>query len=358
MKKSFLLLIAAALLAACSSNEMAVELKEKPIGFSRVYIDKSTKAIRTGPYTTVNFETVGNTFGVFGYKNTETQTNAQVFNNVKVEYKDNLTASYYDGTEDWAYSPLVYWDKTASNYKFFAYAPHSGDFTNTGVTFNINNANSFQINGFKQATTVDDQIDLMTDLTTKNSVTGANIGTNDVQFTFGHILSNINVTMAVSTALKADETDNPVSVVEVTLGTIKMDGSYAYNTDSTKYKWALAEPSTTKIFSATQSSGNVFASKALTATPAAVPGLTGMLMIPQKDVGTYQIYVKYKIKDEVFERTIALSAFKKDVTKILAAWEPGYQYTYNIVIGPTPILFDMNTVSGWAPGGIYTYTVE
>ena len=356
MKKSFLLLIAAALLAACSSNEMAVELKEKPIVFSRVYIDQSTKAIRTGPYTTVNFETVGNTFGVFGYKNTETQTNAQVFNNVKVEYKDNLTASYYDGTEDWAYSPLVYWDKTATKYSFFAYAPHSGDFTGT-VALGGNDATTFSITGFKQATTVANQIDLMTDLTNQNNVT-ANIGNNDVKFTFGHILSNINVTMAVSSALKADETDNPVSVVEVTLGTIKMKGSYAYNTDSTKYKWALAEPSTTKTFSATQSSGNVFASKALTATPAAVPGLTGMLMIPQKDVGTYQIYVKYKIKDEVFERTIALSAFKKDVTKILAAWEPGYQYTYNIVIGPTPILFDMNTVSGWAPGGIYTYTVE
>ncbi|OPZ48587.1 MAG: hypothetical protein BWY95_00712 [Bacteroidetes bacterium ADurb.BinA104] len=358
MKKSFLLLIAAALLAACSSNEMAVELKEKPIGFSRVYIDKSTKAIRKGPYTTDNFEYVGNTFGVFGYKTTETQMNAQVFNNVKVEYKNGLSSPPYEGTTDWAYSPLVYWDKTASNYKFFAYAPHSGDFTNTGVTFDINNANSFKINDFEQALTVNDQIDLMTDLTNQNNVTGANIGDNDVKFTFGHILSNINVTMAVSSALKADETDNPVSVVEVTLGTIKMKGSYAYNTDSTKYKWALAEPSTTKTFSATQSSGNVFASKALTATPAEVPGLTGMLMIPQKDVGTYQIYVKYKIKDEVFERTIALSAFKKDVTKILAAWEPGYQYTYNIVIGPTPILFDMNTVSGWAPGGIYTYTVE
>ena len=356
MKKSFLLLIAAALLAACSSNEMAVELKEKPIGFSRVYIDKSTKAIKTGPYTTANFETVGNTFGVIGYKTTATQANAKVFNDVKVEYKDNLTASYYDGTEDWAYSPLVYWDKTATQYSFFAYAPHSGDFTGT-VALGSNDATTFSITGFKQATTVANQIDLMTDLTNQNNVT-ANIGTNDVKFTFGHILSNINVTMAVSSALKADETDNPVSVVEVTLGTIKMDGSYAYNTDSTKYKWALAEPSTTKIFSATQSSGNVFASEALTTSAANVPGLTGMLMIPQKDVGTYQIYVKYKIKDEVFERTIALSAFKKDVTKILAAWEPGYQYTYNIVIGPTPILFDMNTVSDWGNGGVYTYTIE
>ena len=297
MKKSFLLLIAAALLAACSSNEMLVETEDVPIGFSRVYIDKSTKAITPGPYTTANFETVGNTFGVIGYKTTATQTNAKVFNDVKVEYQTDLDASIYGADTDWAYSPLVYWDKTATKYSFFAYAPHSGDFTGT-VALGSNDATTFSITGFKQATTVANQIDLMTDLTNQNNVT-ANIGTNDVKFTFGHILSNINVTMAVSAALKADETDNPVSVETVTLGTITMDGSYAWNTDA--YKWTLSTSSpTTQLFSATQSSGNVFASKALTATPATVPGLTGMLMIPQAVNANYEIYVKYKINTEVF----------------------------------------------------------
>jgi len=354
MKKSFLLLIAAALLAACSSNEMAVELKEKPIGFSRVYIDKSTKAIRKGPYTTDNFEYVGNTFGVIGYKTTATQTNAKVFNDVKVEYQTGLSAPF--AATDWAYSPLVYWDKTATQYSFFAYAPHSGDFTGT-VALGGNDATTFSITGFKQATTVADQIDLMTDLTNQNNVT-ANIGNNDVKFTFGHILSNINVTMAVSAALKADETDNPVSVETVTLGTITMDGSYAYDSGASAYKWTLSTSSpTTQLFSATQSSGNVFASKALTATPAAVPGLTGMLMIPQAVNANYEIYVKYKINTEVFERTIKLSDFKKSGTS-LGTWDPGYKYTYNIVIGPTPILFDIIGVSDWGDGGVYTYTIE
>jgi len=356
MKKSFLLLIAAALLAACSSNEMTVELKEKPIGFSRVYIDKSTKAIRKGPYTTDNFEYVGNTFGVIGYKTTATQTNAKVFNDVKVEYQTGLDASTYGTTTDWAYSPLVYWDKTATQYSFFAYAPHSGDFTGT-VALGGNDATTFSITGFKQATTVANQIDLMTDLTNQNNVT-ANIGANEVKFTFGHILSNINVTMAVSAALKADETDNPVSVETVTLGTITMDGSYAYDSGASAYKWTLSTSSpTTQLFSATQSSGNVFASKALTATPAAVPGLTGMLMIPQAVNANYEIYVKYKINTEVFERTIKLSDFKKSGTS-LGTWDPGYKYTYNIVIGPTPILFDIIGVSDWGDGGVYTYTIE
>ena len=352
MKKSFLLLIAAALLAACSSNEMLVETEDVPIGFSRVYIDKSTKAITPGPYTTANFETVGNTFGVIGYKTTATQTNAKVFNDVKVEYQTGLSAPF--AATDWAYSPLVYWDKTATQYSFFAYAPHSGDFTGT-VALGSNDATTFSITGFKQATTVANQIDLMTDLTNQNNVT-ANIGNNDVKFTFGHILSNINVTMAVSAALKADETDNPVSVETVTLGTITMDGSYAWNTDA--YKWTLSTSSpTTQLFSATQSSGNVFASKALTATPATVPGLTGMLMIPQAVNANYEIYVKYKINTEVFERTIKLSDFKKSGTS-LGTWDPGYRYTYNIIIGPTPILFDMDTVADWGDGGTYTYTIE
>jgi len=352
MKKSFLLLIAAALLAACSSNEMLVETEDVPIGVSRVYIDMSTKAITPGPYTTANFETVGNTFGVIGYKTTATQTNAKVFNDVKVEYQTGLSAPF--AATDWAYSPLVYWDKTATQYSFFAYAPHSGDFTGT-VALGGNDATTFSITGFKQATTVADQIDLMTDLTNQNNVT-ANIGNNDVKFTFGHILSNINVTMAVSAALKADETDNPVSVETVTLGTITMDGSYAWNTDA--YKWTLSTSSpTTQLFSATQSSGNVFASKALTATPATVPGLTGMLMIPQAVNANYEIYVKYKINTEVFERTIKLSDFKKSGTS-LGTWDPGYRYTYNIIIGPTPILFDMDTVADWGDGGTYTYTIE
>ena len=134
-----------------------------------------------------------------------------------------------------------------------------------------------------------------------------------------------------------------------------MDGSYAEHRCLQVDSFHII--SNNKLFSATQSSGNVFASKALTATPAAVPGLTGMLMIPQAVNANYEIYVKYKIDTEVFERTIKLSEFLNSGNP-LATWAPGNMYTYNIVIGPTPILFDINTVSGWADGGTYTYTIE
>lgn len=363
MKKSYLILaVVAASFAACSQNDVVTEITETDvlIGFSGTYVDNATRAISTGAYTAANFETLGNTFGVFGYKNTATQTDAQVFNDTEVEYQSGLQTSVgYEATTDWAYSPLKYWDKTATSYNFYAYAPHQSDFTGT-VALSGNSANSFSISGFQQATTKADMIDLMTDLTTKASVT-TGIGTNDVSFTFGHILSNINVKMAVSDALKSDNANNPVTVVSISLGTIKMDGDYAYS--SSAYAWTLASTPHTATFSGTQTSGNVFASDVLTGTTTGytdVPGLTDLLFVPQAVDAAYAFNVQFKIANEIFDKTILLSEFKNvtDNTTGLATWQPGYKYTYQIVIGPTPILFDVQTVSDWADGGTFAFTIE
>lgn len=370
MKKSLFIIAAAALVVSCANNDVRNEVvqSEKPIGFTKVYIEKGTKAITPGAYTTGNFETKGNSFGVFGFKTTDTQTDARVFNNVRVEYQDGLTVSTngYEATTDWAYSPLVYWDKTATAYNFFAYAPSDADFTGT-ATLTSQDPTKFKIAGFEQATTQNAMIDLMTDLTSKNGdnkITGTYIGKNDVAFTFGHILSNINVAMAISPALKDDETDNPVKVLAVSLsGKIDNKGGYEYSSDA--YKWTTTAATTSLTFSATQSGTSddqyVFASKALKASDVAftdVPALTDLLFVPQAVDDDFAIYVKYKIKDEIFESTIALKDFKNTSDAALSSWENGKQYTYRIVIGPEPILFDVAAVSSWVDGGVYTYTIE
>lgn len=361
MKKSLLILAATAIVVSCAKTDSLNETNEIPIGFTKVYIENGTKAITTGAYTTANFETVGNTFGVFGYKTTSTQTDALLFNDQEVEYKSGLsTSAGYNSTTDWAYSPLKYWDKNASAYNFYAYAPHESDFTGTAA-LSSNSATAFSISGFKQATTQAAMIDLMTDLSSKATVSGNAIGTNDVAFTFGHILSNINVKMAVSDALKADNTDNPVTVVSLTLGAIKMDGDYAYNTTATAYKWTLATSPTTQTFPATQSSGNVFASDALTSVTTGytdVPAMTNLLFVPQAVDAGYKFVIQYKLNNEVFDAEIPLSSFKNTSNAGLATWEPGNKYTYQIVIGPNPILFDLSGVSDWADGGTYTYVIE
>jgi len=359
MKKTNLLIAAAALMVVgCAENTVLNETDEMPIGFTKVYVENVTKAIKTGAYTTQNFETEGNTFGVFGYKQTSTQTDAQIFSDQKVEYKSGLsTDNGYNGTTDWAYSPIKYWDKSATAYNFYAYAPHSGDFTGT-VALSSQSATAFSISGFKQATTQSAMVDLMTDLSSKTSVTGNSIGTNDVAFTFNHILSNINLKMALSSSLKADETSNPVTVVSVSIGAVKMDGSYAYA--SSAYAWSLAASPTTATFAATQTDGNVFASKALKASNVEytnVPGLTDLLFVPQAVDAGYKITIKYKIGTEVFDKEILLSEFKNG-NDALATWAPGYKYTYQLIIGPNPILFDLAGVSDWSDGGTYTYTIE
>ena len=386
MKKSIFIIAATALVISCASNDVKKDIEESlvPIGFTKTYIEKNTKAINKGAYTSLNFEKEGNTFGVWSFKTTESQNNAQVHVNQKVEYKSGLTGpsnpkqNYeYDDTKDWTYTPLKYWDNTASEYKFFAYAPHDGDFTGTAA-LSGSSPTAFSISGFEQAHTQPNMIDLMTDLTSKQSVTPSTskkIGQNDVEFTFGHILSNINIKMAVSPALKADKDNNPVTVVSLTLGAIKMDGSYAYDTPNTKYAWTLASTPSTQTFPATKAKkfnddGDdgttaeidvVFASNELKSQAdgfTAVPEMTDLLFVPQAVDAAYAISLEYYIGLEKFERTILLSAFQNNSSQTLATWSPGYQYNYNIVIGPDPILFDIETVSDWSDGGTYTYIVQ
>ena len=375
MKKSLIIIAAAALVVGCASNDVKKDVAPTPIGFTKVYIENGTKAFQTGAYTTANFETEGNTFAVYGFKTTATQTDARVFDNKTVTYTSGLTVSQngYEATTDWAYSPLVYWDNTATEYTFYAYAPDDSKFTGTAAFTTDDDPTTFSISGFQQATTQSAMIDLMTDMTSKggtNKVTGNSIGTNDVAFTFGHILSNINLEMALSAALKADYSANPVTVLGVSLGAIKMNGSYAYATDA--YAWTLATGANqaTATFAGTLSGTSpnqyVFDSNALKAVSndaqdnygfTAVPAMTDLLFVPQAVDAGYAITVQYKIGSELFDKTIALSEFKNNNVS-LATWASGYKYTYRLVIGPTPILFDMESVSGWADGGTYTYTIQ
>lgn len=365
MKKSLIIIAAAALVVGCASNDVKNDIAPTPIGFTKVYVENGTKAITTGAYNTTTFETLGNTFGVFGYKTTATQTNYLSFDDVEVEFKAGHTVSTngYDAVNDWEYSPLVYWDKNATSYSFYAYAPHESDFTGTAALAS-NSATAFSITGFQQAITSNaDMIDLMTDLT-HHSPFGGTIGTNDVAFTFQHILSNITVRMAVGDALKSDNTYNPVTVVSVSIGTIKMDGSYAYDTNA--YKWTLAASPTTKKFEGTpkdpnDDAVNVFKSDRLTSRTTGfttVAGLENLLFVPQAVDAGYKIELKYKIADETYETEIPLSSFKNSGNSPLATWTPGYKYTYDIVIGPNPILFDVTSVSDWTDGGQYIYVVE
>lgn len=380
MKKLFLMAAVAALVA-CSDTDNIKDTDEAAIDFTEVFIEKSTKA----PYASVaNLQSDTRGFGVFGAKTKQDNTKDKVIGKSQSELNGGAQVTYSSNDAKWTYSPKRYWDKGATKYEFYAYAPYNKA-TTVGnettyllgtVSWNENQGeNGFSISGFKQNTTVADMVDILTDLENQKNNTQF---TNNVSFSFKHILSNINFYMAVSPDLKADENDNPVSVNSVTVGAVKMDGSYAYVTDA--YKWTLAASPTTHTFQATQESNKVFAQRVLKAmknttgntlsneqissTPTAVPGLTNLLFVPQTlpTDTKYVVTIQYLIGDEVFDKTIELNEFSKivnETTVKTTEWVSGYQYNYILVIGPTPIEFDVTGISDWSQNSdTYEYVIE
>ena len=346
MKKLFLLAVSVALFAACSEKAQINESPEIPIDFTKSYVEKGTKAL----YTTSNFAATGNTMGVFGWKK-NSSTYTKIFDDQEVNYNE-------DAANDWGYKPKKYWDRNADNYIFYAYAPHSDDFTGTVTAPTQTSATSFAINDFIQATVVADQIDLLVDLTSQiNNTNNKSTDTPkpEVSFTFSHILSQVNFVMSVSSTLKGDETDNPVEVQSVTLKNVNTKGTYSYNSG-----WKWSSQATPVNFSATtKASGDktvVFASKELGTTAANIPGLKEMLLIPGS-VSSYTVTVNFTIGTEPYERTINLTDFKSNNTS-LSEWAIGNNYIYHLTIGPDPIEFASPTINDWATGGTYSYNID
>ena len=352
MKKLLLLAVSVALFAACSDKVQINESPEIPIDFTKVYVEKGTK-VAPGLYTTENFATAGNTMGVYGWKEVtknSTTTDTPIFTNQEVDYSVTTSGK-------WGYSPKKYWDSNADKYIFYAYAPHSSDFPNGGTITapTATNEKAFAITGFSQSTTVANQIDLLVDLTSqKNNTYNKNITKDLVSFAFKHILTQVNFKMGVSADLKADKTNNPVTIQSVKLNNVVVNGTYSYNTTSTAWEWARL--TTTNTFEATPSSNAFFTSDHLTATAELVPGLNKMLLIPGS-VSSYTITVNYTIGTEPYEKTINLTDFK-DGNNSLTTWAIGYNYTYVLTIGPDPIEFGSPEIDEWTTGGTYSYTIE
>lgn len=387
--KKLLFLAAIAALVACSDTDNYKEVEEVAIDFTDVQIENSTKA----SYTDVaSLQSDARGFGVFGAKTKQDNTVEKVFGKstaesnggAQVTYTSNAITTGTNTTTHWTYSPKRYWDKGAKSYQFYAYAPYNVSTTvNNETTYLLGTvawdetegANGFSITGFKQKTTVTEMVDILTDLTNQTNNTSK---TNNVNFSFSHILSNINFYMAVSPEMKADETDNPVSVNSISLGAVKMDGTYAYVTSA--YTWTLAGTPTTATFNATQTSSKVFAERALLARedtntsslessqigePTVVPGLNDLLFIPQAlptTSGTeYVVEIEYMIGTETFNRTIKLNEFFKmdgNNTVYSTQWESGVKYNYILVIGLTPIEFDVTGIGDWARTDTYEYVIE
>lgn len=203
MKKSYLMIAAAAaLFVACAGNDVVNEVvdEEIAIGFEGKYVNKETRAEITQSWFSNAEE---NHFGVYGYKGT-----FQLFNKEDVHW-DNTNS-------DWVHSTVRFWDKGATNYNFYAYAPYAATHTFTDKKFS-----------FTSVPVIIDITQDNADLAIATPITAmsygncthidpavAGHGEGHVEFDFNHILSKL--------AFKVKTSVNPNSA-EIKVTEVKLD---------------------------------------------------------------------------------------------------------------------------------------
>jgi len=257
MKKSYLMIAAAAaLFAACSSNDTLKEFNktEGPaINFSS-YTQKISRAENSSASYSLFLEDHHSSFKVWGFKNTSATA---VFFNETVSYNNNSTT---DDTSDdyWSYNNTRYWDKTATDYYFYACAPSTSALTFNGATSaakdaadnNKATAIASQPNGYftitsdysqvgqnispKNSTSKQESwkgktdIDLM--IAAPKHLTGNALNYSTVQLKFIHILSRLNVTIKTADTFYPTVNDGDKIVVNnITIGKMKTTGKFSEN---------------------------------------------------------------------------------------------------------------------------------
>lgn len=223
MKKSVLFLATAAIFAACTNDSVRENIAEDQveIGFS-TYIQKpvASKADNSNATEVNSLSNYHTTFVVNGYKNVA-GNDVQVFADQLVTFADSK----------WGYSPVSYWDKSAAHYSFYAAAPQT-----TSWTFNNNTKGKYySISGFTlignslELTANDDfsasasfsgvDTDLMiaTDIDNHTDFTET-----AVNFTFNHILSRLNISIAKASDLSAAK----VTLQSLTINKMKNVGDF------------------------------------------------------------------------------------------------------------------------------------
>ena len=221
MKKSILFLATAALFAACTNDSVRENIADDQveIGFS-TYIQKpvASKADNSTAETLKNLEAYHQNFVVNGFK-TVANAETQVFTDQLVTYNSA------DNKKVWEYSPVSYWDKSASKYSFYAAAPKTASwgFDEDGKYYTISD---FTVSGSSLDLATLDTPDAAAVFGTEDLMIATDIDnhtaftTEAVNFTFNHILSRFNI--AISTSI----TDGTVTLKSLTVNGIANTGSF------------------------------------------------------------------------------------------------------------------------------------
>ena len=331
MKKSYLMIAAAAtLFAACSSNEMRNDVTENvEIAFQQKGIENLTKAALTLSW----FTTDGNAFGVNGYKGA-----TQIFTNEKVTY----------GNSDWSHPTVRFWDKAASNYNFYAYAPY----TSTAPTFNTTNGYTFTGSIITDITTDGADKAVAWKTNTSYSECCSTHGSH-VQLTFNHVLSKLGFMIKTTSEIMTEG-------ATITVKKIELDFPTAATSTWTQTA-AGAAPGTTSFTTYAGKDGTTYETEVynngtgtpLTATAAAI-GNT-YIVYPVNTTNTEHVFgvkVTYDLKysDNTTETNCIATGVVGGGNTAATQYKPNQNdsYTVTITVDPAHIEFCVEGVSGWS----------
>ena len=234
MRKSLVLLTAAAMFAACAEKDVLidnlVEATESPIGFTTDmnYMTRAENSSATAKYA---LETYNNSFYVWGNKNvTEAPTDPKVFEKQLVEYSSS-----------WDYTPHRFWDKSANSYRFYAASPADNKWVASDAIDGLTDPLKFSYAGYVADGLSLDQMSATTpaagstqseiaeptvqpnevftagkDLMISDDITNWNPANTTVNLNFNHILSRLNIAVKSSVQQTYDKLDQKVTIGEVT----------------------------------------------------------------------------------------------------------------------------------------------
>ena len=399
MKKLMIIAVAAIALAACSKtfDHSNAASEGNAIGFG-TWTEVLTKSEHRVAGT--NTFLSGDTFDVWGYK-TVSATTTNVFAGDVVTAQ---SASQNEGetVSEWTYSPLRFWDATASSYTFFAVSPSGNVATSpaaqTGEYTGLFTSKSITFGGH------DNDI-----LVATKKVVDASNGTpkysNDaVQIDFNHVASLIDIKVKKDAALPSAA---KLKITTATLTAIANSGTFTVASydettkkpiiGSTAYGWVAANSTDTYTASATlplevtikttydgtshASTGSTDNSDNAASVPDDVQDLfTNFVLMPQVIAnGSQALHIVYKIVTqeadananpavpEIATEYTADVPIKNFVTtddkdnpdpKASSSWDPGKHYIYILTIGANAISFTAS-INDWGTSIIgYNYLIN
>ena len=303
MKKILCAVLALAAMTSCS-NDYTIDYNKEAIAFGEAFVDNSTRADYSSGKSIDAFKVYGI---LTGSGNT-----VQIFNGANVARPTGLASGVYDPDEAWICNEVQYWVPNAS-YEFAAIVDGVATDTNglpETIPFTVADG--------------DDNKDLLYATATATTNGDGTPNVNLVAFTFDHLLSKVQFTVANTMAA-----DYSIEVKGITVEGAKEDGLYTIETET----WAKTTEDT--VSSLTFGTTGVIAS----ANTAVASATRQILPVEQTLAVTiaYDIYCKgTKVSSATKSGTIPAQTYQKNTV-----------YNITAEIDANKIEFTVNSVNGF-----------